>query len=171
MSEKESIISAKKKTKENIKEIFFKESKNKIYWIIKLKNIDKLDELLNWLEILPCNFIIIWKDIKTQNIVWIESIDKLEELLYMWFDFVICDNSEKELKKFTSNWICPIINKNNMFKNYFSDFDAMSWRWNSFSYLDWNIWSIFYNISIYLENYKFPYDNKNLIKNILLTFK
>jgi hypothetical protein len=30
-----------------------------------------------------------------------------------------------------------------------------------------NSWDIFYSIIRYLENYKFPYDNKALVKNIL----
>jgi hypothetical protein len=38
---------------------------------------------------------------------------------------------------------------------------------NSFYYEESNHWSIFYSIVRYMENYKFPFDNKNLIKNVL----
>jgi glycogen synthase len=30
-----------------------------------------------------------------------------------------------------------------------------------------NKWEIFYALTKYLENYKFPYDNRNLVKNVL----
>ena len=39
--------------------------------------------------------------------------------------------------------------------------------WNSYLYDTLNEWSIFYSIVRYLENYKYTYDNKSLIRNVL----
>ena len=39
--------------------------------------------------------------------------------------------------------------------------------WNSFLYDSDIMWSMFYALVGYLENSKFSFDNKNLVKNVL----
>lgn len=161
---KTQIITTKKKVKEDIKKLYFN-NKNKSYALINIDN-NILNSIIEGFKILPTNFLIIWKWIDSENIKFIENIS--DDLL-LWIDFLITDNSTENIKKYTQNWICPIINSNHKLKELFSDFVAIDWIWNSFKYIDWNIWSMFYSLSRYLENYNFPYDNKNLVKNILLT--
>jgi len=159
------IITTKKKVKEEIKKIYFN-NKNKVYWIINLSSKIDLQNLIFWLKILSVNFIILWVWNDENNIKFIKNLD---DNLLEWLDFIITDDVLENIKKYTKKWICPIINSNHKLKELFNDFIPIEWIWNSYSYIDWNIWSIFYSLSRYLENYNFPYDNKNLIKNILLT--
>ena len=40
-------------------------------------------------------------------------------------------------------------------------------EWNAYFYDESNKWSIFSSIVKYMENYTFPFDNKNLVKNVV----
>ena len=140
--------------------------KNKPLWLIDLKDEKVLKLLLNWLEKLPSNFIVLhhhWRkpSINSQNI-FITS----EQLDSVWFDFVVCDDCNDNLSDYIKKLVVPIINEDNHMSSILKEFNAIKNEWNSYLYKDKDEWSIFYALVRYLENYKFSFDNKNLVKNL-----
>jgi hypothetical protein len=79
----------------------------------------------------------------------------------------VSDNSISQISDYTSVGVTPIINKNNHLSIILKEFNPMKNEGNTFYYDESNHWCIFYSIVRYMENYKFPFDNKNLIKNVL----
>jgi hypothetical protein len=67
------------------------------------------------------------------------------------------------MTKYIKKWITPIVLKN----KEFIEFNPLKNEWNAFFYETLDKWSIFYTIVRYMENYKFPFDNKNLVTNLL----
>ena len=71
------------------------------------------------------------------------------------------------MEKYLKNWIVPIISKNSYYTKTLQEFNPIKSEWNSFFYEEENKWCIFSWIIKYIENYKFPFDNKTLLKNTL----
>lgn len=162
------IFSDKKSNSEKIKNTHYILSKGKPLWLIILSDNDLINDLIEWLKTLQSCFFIYIKDttevkISDNIIVWW----KIDEHLLSWYDFVICDDEINNLRKFLAKWIVPIISRKNHMSSILKEFNPLKNEWNSFFYEETNIWSIFYSTVRYLENYKFPFDNKNLVKNIL----
>ena len=68
---------------------------------------------------------------------------------------------------YIEKWITPIVLRKNNISTNLTEFNPLQNEWNSFFYEELNKWSIFYSIVRYMENFKFPFDNKNLVKNVL----
>jgi hypothetical protein len=64
-------------------------------------------------------------------------------------------------------WIVPIISSKNPLNSILKEFNPMRNEWNSYLFEQDDRWAIFYALVRYLENFKFPFDNKNLVKNVL----
>lgn len=162
----DNIFIEKKKYSKMLKDFFKFKTKNKPTGLIIVKDEAEIDFLLDWLEILSCDFIIkTQKEIQEKlNVVKASSLNK--DLL-LWVDFIITDNESEWLNDFFTSWITPIVPKNNHLSWILKEFDPLSSEWNSFLYEDKNKWSMYYAIVRYLENYKFPYDNRNLVKNVV----
>jgi hypothetical protein len=73
----------------------------------------------------------------------------------------------ENLSKYLKLWIVPIISANNTLKSVLREFNPMKNEWNAYIFQENNEWHIFYAIARYLENSKFPFDNKNLTKNVI----
>lgn len=161
----DNIFTQKRDTAKLIKWNYKFISKNKPTGLIILNNINSIDFLLDGLEVLSCDFVVkSEKKLKEKlNIAYDNSIKKD---LISWFDFVITDNDLEWLRDYFSNGITPIVPENNYLSTLLKEFDPMKNEWNSFLYKDWNTWSMYAAIVRYLENYKFPMDNRNLVKNI-----
>ncbi len=161
-------FSDKKHNSEKIKNMFGILLKYRPLWVIILNDKQLTDELIEWLKTLNAGFIIylensiLKKVSKNIVITW-----KIEDTYLSGFDFIICDNEIKNMRKYLEKWIVPIIIKNNYMSSIFKEFDPLKNEWNVYFYYESNKWSIFYSIVRYLENYKFPFDNKNLVNNIL----
>lgn len=160
------ILNEKKKQAESIKNKYKLLKKNKIVWIVVIENKDILKQLLEWISILPIDLIVLSKEEfwKYDTMIYLDDIS--ENLLY-WVDFIVCDNCMPKLSDYLKKWIAPIVSKDNYLNNILSEFNPVKSEWNAFFYEANNVWSIFYAIVRYLENHKFPYDNRNLVKNIL----
>jgi len=162
------IISEKKKNSTLLKKQFNFWNKNKPIWYVCLNDKNNLEFLLEWFFSLPCNFII--KSDTPLDISKYENIritKNIQKDLMIGFDFLLCDNNEEWLKDYFKNWIVPIIPDNNYLSSILEEFNPIKNTWNSFVYKEWNNWSAFYALVRYLENYNFPFDNINLIKNVL----
>jgi len=160
------ILTEKKKISEQLKNKYNLNKKNKILWLININDLDILEKLINWISHIPINAVIIsQKDFwKQDNVKYLEKQDEKE---LMWYDFIICDECENDLLKYLKKWIVPIVQKDNYLNNILKEFNPVKTEWNSYFYEKVNEWSIFYAIVRYIENYKFPYDNRNLVKNVL----
>jgi hypothetical protein len=142
--------------------------KYKPLWLIKLKNSNLTNELIEWLKSLPTWFVVYIKWAKTEiisdNLVitW-----ELDNSFLSGFDFLVCDDEISNLGKYIEKWITPIIIRDNHMSSILKEFNPLKNEWNSFFYENFNKWDIFYTIVRYIENYKFPFDNKNLVTNVL----
>lgn len=165
---RQDIFKQKREYNTKLKDKYWFLKKDKSIWLVKLSDKNLIKELRDAFINLPSSFIIEIENIETEklgkNIV---ATWKIPENYLIGFDFIICDKNISSLKKYLERWITPIISKNNPLKSILKDFDAMKNQWNSFIYEFENKWWIFYSLVRYLENYKFPFDNKNLVKNIL----
>lgn len=162
----ENILTEKKKYSKILKDYYNFKTKNKAIWLVLVENTDDVDFLLDWLEILSCDFVVkTEKELKQR--LNIASSKNIKKDLLTWFDFVLTDNESEGLKEYFSVWITPIIPNNNYLWSVLKEFDPLSNEWNSFLYQDKNKWSMYYALIRYLENYKFPYDNRNLVKNVI----
>ena len=142
--------------------------KYKPLWLVKLSNIDLTNDLIEWLKSLPTGFVVYieWGDteIISDNLVITWEVD---DSFISGFDFLVCDDEISNLWKYIEKWVTPIIVRDNHMSSILKEFNPLKNEWNSFFYEGLNKWNIFYTIVRYMENYKFPYDNKNLVKNVL----
>lgn len=137
-------------------------------WIIKLDNKELIKELRDWLLHIQAWFVIVVEWIETEKL-WENIIAtwNINESDLIWYDFIICDDNIWKIDLYTKNWITPIVKNNNQTSKILKEFNPMKNEWNSFFYESDNKWSIFATIIKYTENYKFPFDNKNLVNNVL----
>ena len=133
--------------------------------IIKL-NADLIDKvLIDALKILPANFIISWKNTNFDNTSNIAFLD--ENLKNSGFDFIVCDECEDSITEYLKCWVVPIIWELHHISAILKEFNAWKIEGNAFIFQNNALCDIYYAIIRYTENYKFPYDNKALVKNVL----
>lgn len=163
----ENLFTEKKKYSKLLKSQFWFKTKNKAIGLIVLKEDIDIVSLLFWLSVLPCDFVFLSdSEISNQSSNICISKEVKNDLL-LWFDFILTDNKLDSLKNYIKNSITPLVPTNNHLSWVLREFDPINVEWNSYLYDDKNIWSMFYAVSRYLENYKFPYDNRNLVKNLI----
>lgn len=162
------IFNQKKEYNTKLKDKYWLLKKDKPIWLIKLTDKNLIKELRDAFVNLPSSFIIEIENIETEklgkNIV---ATSKIPEEYLVWFDFIVCDKNISSIKKYLEKGITPIISKTNPLKSLLKEFNPMKNDWNSYIYEEENKWLIFHSLVRYLENYKFPFDNKNLVKNVL----
>jgi hypothetical protein len=162
----ENIYTEKKKYWKILKDFFKFTTKNKSIGLILVKDLKNIDFLLDGLEVLSCDFIIKTEQkMKSRSNVLI--VPEIKKDLLLWFDFIITDNDTQGLNEYFQLGIAPIIPQNHHFSSILKEFDPLLNQWNSFLYKENDKWSLYYAIIRYLENYKFSYDNRNLIKNVI----
>lgn len=158
------ILKTKKQKKDSLIKKMNLKDKNKALGLIVLNKKLLDDTLFDALKILPANFVIVSNDLLEigNNLVFSKEI-----IVDWWFDFIVCDDCEENLMSFLKEAVVPIIFKNHHMSSLLSEFNAKKVEWNSFIFENSNLCDIYYGIIRYLENYKFPYDNKALVKNVL----
>lgn len=134
---------------------------NKLTWLVLLWDFSIVTDLVEWFKTLAVNFTIKWIGKNNKNIAYTENIKNIE-----WYDFIISDN-QIILNDCKNYWIVWIIYNKIAENNWFVEFNASKSLWNSFIFKNINKWEIFHALIRYLENNKFPYDNKTLIKNLI----
>lgn len=159
------LLAKKRKFHKVLRDNFSFDKKTRPIWLICIWDKEILDNLIDWLSVLPADFIVSWKkEIDTDTV---KSSNKIRKDLEVWFDFLVCDSDIDDLKKYLRDWIVPISPKNTYLSSLLEEFNPIKASGNSFLY-DSEKWyyDIFYAIVRYLENCKFPFDNRNLVKNI-----
>ena len=160
----------KEKREKNIliKKNFWLLQKYKALGLIKITNKSLIKDLRDGLVVLPACFVICMEWVETDKI-WknIVATSDISESDLIWFDFIIWDDELENLNKFLELWITPIVSETNPLHSILKEFNPVKNEWNSYIYQTLDKWSIFYSLVKYLENYKFSFDNKNLVKNVL----
>jgi len=159
------ILKEKKQVSDNIKNLYCLLKKNKPIWLIKLKDISLLKALIDGLKYLPSSFIIESDSINEKeynNVKFSNNTDKLR----IGFDFIVCDENIEDLNDYLSKWVVPIIINTSHLSSILKEFNPLRNEWNSYLFKENNQYDIYYAIIRYLENFKFPFDNKNLVKNV-----
>ncbi len=160
------LMKEKQNIAKNIKKKYRFPVKNKALGLIYIQNEVLLDKLSEWLSNLPANFVVVVNTDKVSAHQNISFTHKAPDFELLWFDFVVWDSQMLQIWNYLKNWVVPVIPKNNSLGTVLSDYNAAKSEWNSFMYELENEWDVFYTIARYLENYKFPYDNKSLVKNV-----
>lgn len=140
--------------------------KNKSLWLVFLREWDVKETLIDWLSELGVNFLSLDKEPKKREQNNIYSLSSLDDIDLIGLDFVITDSDSHKLEDFLKNGVVPIISKENYLTALLKEFNPMKGEWNAFIYEKDNVWSIFYAFIRYLENSKFPFDNKTLVQNV-----
>lgn len=162
----ESLFSDKKKYSKAVKHFYNFKTKNKPTGLIVVSDEKNIDFLLDGLEVLSCDFVVKTSN-ELQEKINIAKSQEIKKDLLLWFDFIVWDNDISSLNEYLKSWVIPIVPENNYLSSILKEFDPLSNEWNSFLYKEKNSWSMYYAIIRYLENYKFPYDNRNLVKNVV----
>lgn len=162
----ETIFAQKKKYSKLLKDFFKFQTKNKAIGLIIVEKSQDIDFLLDGLEILSCDFVVKTQQ-QLQSRTNVVSIPEVKKDLMIGFDFILGDNHLSSLQEYFQNGVTPILPENNHLSGILREFDPLSSEGNSFIYKDENKWSMYYALIRYLENYKFPYDNRNLVKNVI----
>ena len=162
------ILKEKKWKRDQIKNKFSLPPKTKAIWLVKISNKSLIKDLRDTFLVLPACFIIEveWAENEKlgENII---ATSKIEPKSLVWFDFIVCDEDIKNMNKYFELWITPIISTKNPLNSILQEFNPIKNEWNAYLFENTEKWNIFYAIVRYLENYKFPFDNKNLVKNVL----
>ncbi len=159
------LIKAKKGSSVQLVEKYSFPKTNKAIGLVKIWNPKVLKKLIKWFQDLQVNFIIITDEkysTDAKNIAFTSD----ESFIDAGLDFVICDTGTDCINKCFEHGIAPIIVKDSNVSSLLSEFNPMKSEWNAYLYDTVNEWSIFATLIRYLENYKFTFDNKNLVKNI-----
>jgi hypothetical protein len=164
----ETNLTKKNEVAKVLKKEFWLLQKHKPLGLIKLTDKEQIRELRDWLLTIDAWFIIQIEGVENEKI-WKNIVvsDKISDELMQWFDFLVCDDNISNIEKYLNLWIAPIISKDTHLTSILKQFNPVSNEGNSFFYENENKWSIFASIIKYMENYKFPFDNKNLVNNIL----
>ncbi len=125
------------------------------------------EKLLDGFAVLPANFIVFWTDImehSAKNVAFIKSHEGFD---MTWIDGMLGDCTDIKLEKIMQLGVTPLINEKNYLGSILQEFSAGRGEGNAYLYEKGNSWSAYYALVRYLENHKFPYDNRNLVKNVL----
>ncbi len=97
-------------------------------------------------------------------------VDEIEENELLGVDaFIIDTENITTLKKYIQQGIAPIVFDSNENAEIFKDFDPMKFTGNAFLYKQKNKYAIFSQVCRFLENIRYPWDRKMLIKQLLET--
>lgn len=163
----ETIFTQKRSYFSVVKSSFFSQSDKKINGMVVVKDEETQKFLREALLHFPVNILFVQElPEASTDAPNIHTIQKVSQDLYLGFDFICVDNEFEWLNAYFQAWVCPIIPHNHHLSLLLKEFDPLKSEGNSYIYTENNKWSMLYAMIRYMENYKFPYDNRNLIKNI-----
>ncbi|NVP17377.1 hypothetical protein HUU51_01540 [Candidatus Gracilibacteria bacterium] len=162
------VLKEKKEKNILLKKKLLLTSKNKAIGLIKINSKTLIKELRDALVVLPCDFVIEVEGANNEKLAEnVVAISKVDNSLLIGFDFLVCDDDIDNLNSYFELGITPIVSNKNHLSSLLKEFIPAKNEGNSYIYSSLDKWSIFYALVRYLENYKFPFDNKNLVKNVV----
>jgi len=153
--------------RDELKNRFNLPKRSKTLIVLNFSKVSVSENLLEGLEFLPANFIVAWIQKENSDLKNTAFIKDLSEIDIAWIDAIVCDCSNTKLENIMENGIVPIVNTWNYLWKILTEFNAGRGEGNSYLYEWESHWSAYYALVRYLENLKFPYDNRNLVKNVL----
>ncbi|MDA9128902.1 hypothetical protein N9J72_00300 [Candidatus Gracilibacteria bacterium] len=162
------IISQKNLVKDEIKEKYHLPKRSKILVAVCFSDTKLTQNILQGLAILPANFVIFGfqeeVECKAKNI----SFEKERKTFDMTgLDAVLGDCPDMKLEKLMEVGVVPLVSDKNYLGKILQEFHPGKAEGNAYLYEKGSYWSAYYALIRYLENHKFPYDNKNLVKNVV----
>ena len=161
------IISKKTEHRDALKLKYDLPKRSKILVGVYFSNEKLSKKILDGLEILPANFVIFdykFEKEERKNI----AFEKTHKGFDMeGIDAILCDCEDIKLEKLMETGVVPLVNENNYLWKILQEFHPGRAEWNAYLYEKWSHWSAYYALVRYLENHKFPYDNRNLVKNVV----
>jgi len=138
----------------------------KLTGIVCLQNSKTLESLIDGISILPANFIVLSERTLSSSAKNIVCMKNISPELEIGLDFMVSDNETEKFDTYFKKGMVPIVPSKNYMGSLLKEFNPVKAEGNSYLYGEETHWEIFYALVRYLENAKFPYDNRNLVKNI-----
>ena len=161
------IMSQKSTAREELKTRYSFPKRSKILIWVYFSDKKLYKNIVSGFSILPANFIIFWKnesEVEAKNINYEADHESFD---MHWIDAIICDCKDLKLESLMEVWVVPLVNENNYLWKIIQEFHPGRAEGNAYLYEKGSYWSAYYALIRYLENHKFPYDNRNLVKNVV----
>lgn len=161
------VLAGKTVARDEYKSTYSLPRRSKILIAVHFTDTTMTKKILEWLEILPANFIVFWENlekIEAKNISYSNTINSFD---MQWIDAIMCNCEDVSLESAMKLWVVPIVNENNYLGKILQEFHPGRAEGNAYLYEKDSHWSAYYALVRYLENHKFPYDNRNLVKNVV----
>lgn len=159
------VLSKKSTRKEQIRKLLGIKTKSRALGFI-CPAIQMNEDFMEGLSFSEADFVVL-EDISgfpsRENIFSMNKEDILESR--GGFDFFLCNGETENMQEMLTEWIVPILYEKNYLSWLLQEFNPIKGEGNCFLYKQENKWSMYTALVKYLENYKFPYDNKSLVKN------
>ncbi|MCH8518227.1 hypothetical protein LAT59_00475 [Candidatus Gracilibacteria bacterium] len=161
------LFTSKTEARDILKDRYNLPKRSKVLIALSFTDSDITNFLLPGLEVLPVNFIIFGKGISTIQAKNITYIDSKENFDMMGVDAIFGNCEDIILEKKMRLGVVPIMNQKNYLGKILSEFQPARGEGNAYLYEDNSPWSAYYALIRYIENHNFPYDNRNLVKNVV----
>lgn len=161
------LTAQKSQHRENLKNHYKLPKRSKILVWIHFWEEKITKKILDGLAILPANFIVFHSSITEHEGKNIAFENNIEEFNMLWVDAMLCSCDDIKLESVMEIWVVPIVNNNNYLGKILVEFHPGRAEGNAYLYEKNSYWSAYYALIRYLENHKFPYDNRNLVKNVV----
>lgn len=132
--------------------------------IVLIENFDgSFTDMIQGLSYLPADFIVLGKWETQKNVVMQQDQTDID---MQWIDAIITQDEDTKLEELMKIWVVPITRENNYLWKVLQEFNPGRAEGNAYLFEESSSWSAYYALVRYLENHKFPYDNRNLVKNV-----
>lgn len=149
-----------------IKDTYMLPKRSKILVWVCMNDEKITKKILDGLAILPANFIVFNTSItehEWKNIAFETDYTKVDMI---GMDGMLCSCDDIKLEKIMELGVTPLVNENSYLGKILTEFHPGRAEGNAYLYQKGSYWSAYYALIRYLENHKFPYDNRNLVKNV-----
>ena len=164
--------------KQRAQESFYKKNniedyKNKNIILVSLNDWEIEKFIIDWLLSIENTIIFVYNSNNSysdENVFKINDIKKIKTII---LDMFVSDGDwelTSLIPSFMKDWIINILPVKNVYEWVLTEFKPMQFTWNAFFYNEIEKFKIFAEIIIVLENIKYQWDKKILVKNITSTF-
>lgn len=140
--------------------------RSKILIWVHFTNEKLTKKLIEGFAMLPANFVVFWTDSESSDAKNVAFEKSHEDFDMTGLDAMLCNCDDIKLEKIMEIGVVPIVNEKNYLWKILAEFHPGRAEGNAYLYEKESHWSAYYALVRYLENHKFPYDNRNLIKNV-----
>ena len=161
------LLHLKEEKRDELKVRFDLPRRSKILIAVHFTEKEITQGLLDGFAVLPANFIVFGSPVAEHSAKNICFQKNHETFDMIGIDAMFWDCTDIKLEKIMQHGVVPLINDKNYLGSILQEFSPGKGEGNAYLYDKWNMWSAYYALIRYLENHKFPYDNRNLVKNVI----